>query len=484
MQEFSTVVEWSHALTQKKISAVEAVDFYAARIQKCDGEMNAYITTSFDDAYIQAQKIDAERAAPGAKMSPLAGIPFGVKDAIDTAGIRSTGAAKILDTYTPSFDSTIVARVRDAGGIIIGKHNCDAFGHGASNENSMYGPVKNPWDTSRVSGGSSGGSAASVAADTCAFSIAEDTGGSIRYPAGLCGITGLKVSYGRNSRYGAMPMASSLDTVGPIARTAEDIALIMEHIAGYDPRDATTSDAPVPQYTKEIKKTIRGKKIGVPQQFFVDSLDDEIRSTIETALDELRSAGAEIVSISLPHTEYAIATYYVLVPCEDSSNLARLDGMRYGVRADAPDLFHTYTHSRAQGFPPEVKRRIMIGTFALSHGYYDAYYVQAQKARTHIKNDFEEAFKKVDVIVAPTSPEVAFKLGEKTNDPMKMYLADIFVGSASLAGVCSLSVPCGFVKGLPVGMQFIGPRLREEVPLMFGHQFQQITNWHTQHPLI
>lgn len=483
MKPCATLSEWSDLLQRKEVSSREAVDYFSKRISRVDTELNSFITVAADEARAAATAID-ERRARGEQLADIAGIPFGIKDAIDSAGIRSTGAAKILDNYVPSFDSTVVKKLRDAGAITIGKHNCDTFGHGASNENSMYGPVRNPWNTERVAGGSSGGSAAAVAADLNVFAIGEDTGGSIRYPASFCGITGLKVSYGRTSRYGAMPMASSLDTVGPFAHSAEDIAIIMQHIAGYDPLDATTAHAAVPQYRTEITKSIKGLKIGIPREYFPDTLDSAIREKIETALQEFKKLGAEIVDISLPHTSLAVPTYYILVPCEDSSNLARLDGIRYGVRADSADLYHTYTASRTKGFPPEVKRRIMVGTFALSHEHFESFYMQAQKVRTLIIRDFDEAFKKVDVIMTPTAPETAFKVGEKSADPIKMYLSDVFVSPASLAGLSALSVPCGFAEGLPVGLQIIGPRLAEELPLRFGHQYQQVTDWHKQHPVL
>lgn len=483
MKEFSTLIEWSDALQNKDVSAVEAVDYFLQRITSVDQKLNSYITVSGEQARAAAIDVDMRRAG-GQNMSDIAGVPFGVKDAIDTALLRSTGASKILDNYEPTFDSTVIGRLKKSDAIVIGKQNCDAFGHGASNENSMYGAVRNPWSIERVAGGSSGGSAAAVAADLAVFSIGEDTGGSIRAPASFCGVSGLKVSYGRTSRFGAMPMASSLDTVGPFAHTVEDIALIMQHIAGHDASDATTSEALIPLYREEIKKSIAGMKIGVPKEYFTDDLDPAIRTHVESALKTFVELGAELVEISLPHTSYAIATYYILVPCEDSSNLARLDGIRYGVREAAEDLYHTYTGSRTKGFPQEVKRRIMVGTFALSHGYYDAYYLKAQKVRTLICRDFDEAFKKVDVIMTPTTPEVAFKLGDKTNDPLKMYLSDAFVGPASLAGLCALSVPCGLVDGLPVGLQIVGPRLHEELPLRFGHHYQQVTSFHTQHPAL
>lgn len=483
MNEFSTIKEWSEALASKKISAVEAVDFYLERIAAKNPVLNSYITVAPEQARAAALAID-DRRARGENLSALAGVPFGVKDTINVADIRSTGAARILDNYISPYTSTVVQKLQDAGAVVVGKHNCDAFGHGGTNENSMYGAALNPWDTGRVAGGSSGGSGVAVAADLCAFAIGEDTGGSIRAPASFCGVTGLKTGYGRTSRFGAMPMSSSLDTVGPITRTAADAALVMEIIAGHDYLDATTAQEPVPKYSEKILQSIKGKKIGVPKEYFVDTMNSGVNETIKTALQEFEKLGAHLVEVSLPHTEYAIATYYIVVPCEDSSNLARLDGMRYGMRAGAKDLETAYTHSRRDGFPAEVKRRIMLGTFALSHGYYDAYYLQAQKMRTLIRQDFEEAFQSVDIIAAPAAPEIAFKVGEKTSDPLSMYLADIFVIPASLAGIPALSVPCGFSENLPVGLQLIGPKNHEEIPLQFGHQFQLVTEWHKRHPNI
>ncbi|OGH67671.1 MAG: glutaminyl-tRNA synthase (glutamine-hydrolyzing) subunit A [Candidatus Magasanikbacteria bacterium RIFCSPHIGHO2_02_FULL_50_9b] len=483
MNSYSSLASWSDALTTRAVSAVEAVDYFSDRITKINPQLNAYITTDIDRARSAAADIDRQRVA-GESLSNIAGIPFGVKDVIDTSGIRATGAAAILDNFEPTFDSTVIARLKNAGALVIGKHNCDAFGHGSSNEHSMYGAVKNPWDVSRVPGGSSGGSGAAVAADLCSFAIAEDTGGSVRAPASFCGVSGLKVSYGRNSRYGSMPMASSLDSIGPIAQTAEDIAIILQHIAGHDPLDATSAIAALPDYRTEIQKSVAGLKIGVPEEYFSAHLQPQIRAVVENALHTFEELGASLVPISLPHTSYAIATYYILVPCEDSSNLARLDGIRYGVRQKAADLYHTYTASRTQGFPDEVKRRIMLGTFALSYGYYDAYYLKAQRVRTLIRRDFDEAFNKVDVIMGPSAPGIAFKLGANASDPLQMYLEDAYVVPASLAGICALSVPCGFVDGMPVGLQIMGPRLKEELPLRFGHHYQLATSWHTTHPAL
>ncbi len=483
MDAFASVTELSIALADKKISSRELTDLYLDRITKIDPSLNSHLTVAADSARVAADAIDARRAT-GEKLHALAGIPFGVKDAITTAGVRATGAAKILDNYIPTHDATVIARLRAAGGVMIGKHNCDTFGHGASNENSMYGPANNPWDVSRVAGGSSGGSGAAVAAGLQPYAIGEDTGGSVRAPAAFCGVSGLKVSYGRNSRFGAMPMASSLDTVGVFGQTVADIALVMQTIAGHDPLDPTSAVAPVPNYTHALEKTVQGLRIGVPAEFFSDDLDPAIRASVESALEVFQNAGAQLIPVTLPHIQYAIATYYILVPCEDSSNMARYDGIRYGVRASRPDLFETYAASRTEGLPNEVKRRIMIGTFALSHGYYEAYYLRAQKARTLICQDFANAFEKVDVMISPTMPEIAFKKGEKTTDPLKMYLADVFTGSASLAGLSALSVPCGFSQNMPIGMQIIAPRLAEDIALHAGHIYQKNSDWHTRHPAV
>lgn len=482
-----TIVAAAEGLRNKKFTSVELTKACLARIKKRNPELNAFITVT-DELALQEAK-QADKMIARGEGSALTGIPFCVKDAIDTVGVRSTGAAKILDNYTPPFDATVIKKIRDAGGVLVGKNNCDTFGHGASNENSMWGPVKNPHDLTKVSGGSSGGTAAAVADNMCLFGIGEDTGGSIRQPASFCGIVGLRPSYGRNSRYGIMPMASSLDTVGPLTKTVEDLALVMEVIAGSDSQDATTVSDPVPKYSEEIKKTKKQKiKVGVPKEYFeIEGIDPEVKKITQAAIDKLREQGGEIVDVSLPYTKYAIAVYYIIVPSEDSSNLARLDGIRYGARAvPSPSqrggqggvsqsaLFQLYARSRAQGFPEEVKRRIFIGTFALSAGYYDAYYKKAAKVRTLIIKDFDEAFKKVDVLITPTSPFPAFGVGEKANDPLAMYLADIMLSPSSVAGVPAISVPAGKTKsGLPVGVQIIGPRLGEEAVMRVGHQIMK-----------
>jgi aspartyl-tRNA(Asn)/glutamyl-tRNA(Gln) amidotransferase subunit A len=470
-----TIREAHEGLKDKSFSSVELSEACLARIGERNATINAFITVSEDLALAEAQKAD-ELIASG-KQNILTGIPFSVKDAICTDGVRSTASAKILDNYIPPYDATVIKNIRDAGAVLLGKTNCDAFGHGASNENSMYGPVKNPHDTSKVAGGSSGGSAASVADHQCLFSIAEDTGGSIRQPASLCGIVGLRPSYGRNSRFGIMPMASSLDTVGPMAKSVEDIAILMEVMAGIDPKDATTVSNAVPKYTEELKKSIKNLKVGIPKEYFdIDGMESETKNIVWNKIQALQKEyNLELVEVSLPHTKYAVPVYYIVVPSEDSSNLGRIDGIRYGVREAGDDLYDVYAKTRGLGFPEEVKRRIMIGTYALSAGYYDAYYRKAQKVRTLIIRDFDDVFESVDVLLTPTSPYPAFGIGEKANDPLSMYLADIFVSPGAVAGIPGISLPAGKTKaGLPVGLQIMGPRLQEEKLLNFGYWAEKI----------
>ncbi|MBI5729025.1 MAG: Asp-tRNA(Asn)/Glu-tRNA(Gln) amidotransferase subunit GatA [Candidatus Magasanikbacteria bacterium] len=485
-----TITEAAEGLKKKKFTAVELTRACLDLIKKRNQEINAFITVSEKSALEEAKAADKLLAAGNGKA--LTGIPFAVKDAICTKDIRSTGSAKILDNYVPPFDATVIKKIRDLGGVLIGKNNCDAFGHGASNENSMYGPVKNPHDTSKVAGGSSGGSAAAVADNQCIFAIAEDTGGSIRQPASFCGVVGLRPSYGRNSRYGIMPMASSLDTVGPITKTVADLAIVMEAIAGRDDRDATTVPDSVPIYTKALEESLKGVKVGVPKEYYeIAGMDPEVKAATEKQIEKLKKLGAKIVDVSLPHTKYAIAVYYIIVPSEDSSNLGRLDGVRYGVRSKPSPrgrgtegegssqgaLYDLYAKSRATGFPEEVKRRILIGTYALSAGYYDAYYKKTQQVRTLIKQDFDKVFNPpsggVDVLITPTSPFPAFTIGEKANDPIAMYLADVMVSPAAVAGMPALSVPAGVTKsGLPIGIQIIGARLKEAKVLNVGYQLE------------
>jgi len=471
-----TIKQAYDGLKKKEFSSVELTQACVARIHERNADINAFITIAEDSSLTEAQH--ADKMISQGKQTLLTGIPFGVKDAIQVADIRATGAAKILDNYISPFDATVIGNIRAQGAVMLGKQNCDTFGHGASTENSMYGPVKNPYDESRVAGGSSGGSAAAVADGQCIFSIGEDTGASIRQPASFCGIAGLRPSYGRNSRFGVMPMASSLDTVGPMAKTVEEIASLLEIMAGVDTRDATTVPHDVMKYSDEIhhKKSL---KIGIPKEYFdVEGIDAEVKQIIEKYIKKLENLGHEIIDVSLPTTPYATSVYYIVVPSEDSSNLGRLDGIRYGVQADADNLYDIYAQSRAIGFPEEVKRRIMIGTYALSAGYYDAYYRKAQKVRTLIIQDFERVFQTVDVLVTPTSPFPAFKLGEKKDDVLAMYLADIFTIPSSLAGIPGLSVPAGMTKsGLPVGMQIMGPRLREDIVLQVGYQVEKMNSY-------
>ena len=465
-----TIAQARVGLDKRQFSSVELTRACLDRIEKRNKTINAFITVTRDLALHEAK--EADKLITKGKQQPLTGIPFGVKDAICVKDVRSTGAAKILDNYVPPFEATVISKIRAQGAVLVGKQNCDAFGHGASNENSMYGPVRNPHDETKVAGGSSGGSAAAVADGMCLFSIAEDTGGSIRLPSACCGIAGLRPSYGRNSRYGVMPMASSLDTVGPMARTVEDVALLEEIMAGQDSRDATTVPDKVSSYTKGLNKI----KVGIPKEYMeLEGLGDEVKYVVEEKIKRLEDLKIEVVEVSLPHTKYAIAVYYIIVPSEDSSNLGRLDGIRYGVQTKHKTLYEAYARSRAQGFPEEVKRRIMVGTYALSAGYYDAYYRKAQRVRTLIKQDFEKVFEQVDVLVTPTAPYPAFGVDEKKDDILAMYLADVFEVPASVAGVPALSVPAGDTKtGLPVGVQVIGPRMGEEVVLQVGGLLQEV----------
>ncbi|PIR75623.1 MAG: Asp-tRNA(Asn)/Glu-tRNA(Gln) amidotransferase GatCAB subunit A [Candidatus Magasanikbacteria bacterium CG_4_9_14_0_2_um_filter_42_11] len=459
-----TIQEARDGLDKKEFTSVELTQACLDRIHDRNEEINAFITVTDELALEEARKADEMIARGEQKM--LTGIPYSVKDAICTLDVRSTASAKILDNYIPPFDATVIRKIREQGAVLVGKTNCDAFGHGASNEQSMYGPVKNPHDTSKVAGGSSGGAAASVADHQCLFAIAEDTGGSIRQPAALCGVYGIRPSYGRNSRYGIMPMASSFDTVGPMAKTASDIAIVMEVMAGVDAKDATTVPEDVPVYSEELQNAdfnMQNIRIGVPKEYFeIEGLDPEVKEAIEEKITSLENAGATIVPVSLPHTKYAIPVYYIAVPSEDSSNLGRIDGIRYGVQADMENLYNTYAHSRAHGFPEEVKRRIMVGTYALSAGYYDAYYRKAQQVRTLIMQDFDTVFQDVDVLITPTSPFPAFGIGEKKDDVIAMYLADVFVSPGAVAGIPGISVPAGNTKaGLPIGLQIMGPRMGE-----------------------
>ena len=441
-----TIQQVAEGLKKKEFSSVELTRACLARIKERNSEINAFITVCEESSLEEAKK--ADKIIKDKKAGSLTGIPFCVKDAICTKGVRSTAAAKILDNYIPPFDASVIKKIREQGGVLIGKNNCDAFGHGASNENSMYGPVKNPHDLTKVSGGSSGGSAAAVADNMSIYAIGEDTGGSIRQPASFCGIVGLRPSYGRNSRYGIMPMASSLDTVGPMTKTVEDAAILMEIMAGRDERDATTVG------DKSIKsvKSIKNLRVGAPREYFEsEGMDKEVKKIVEKKIKSVethRNASIKIIDVSLPMTKYAIPVYYIIVPSEDSSNLGRLDGIRYGVRAEADNLYDVYAKSRAVGFPEEVKRRIMIGTYALSAGYYDAYYRKAQKVRTLIIQDFNRVFEQVDILLTPVSPFPAFGIGEKKDDVLAMYLVDVMLIPASVSGMPAISIPAGNNIGL------------------------------------
>jgi len=462
------------AIQERRTTAFALAEEFYLRIEKQDPLIGAYLTLSKERALAKAAEIDA-LAAKGEQLPPLGGVPVAIKDVIVTRGVRTTAGSKILGNYIPPYDCTAVARMESAGAVVLGKLNCDEFAMGSSNENSAWRPVRNPRDLSRVPGGSSGGSAAAVAANMAVATLGSDTGGSIRQPASFCGVVGLMPTYGRVSRYGLIAFASSLDRIGPLTKTVADAALVLRTIAGRDPMDSTSADVPVPDYVAELEKPVQGLKLGVPKEYFGEGLDDEVRKAVEAAIQKLAKSGCEIVPISLPHTKYAIPTYYIVATAEASSNLARFDGVRYGFRAaDARSLSEMYRRSRDQGFGAEVKRRIMLGTYALSAGYYDAYYLKAQKVRTLLAQDFALAFEKVDAIVTPTSPTPAFKLGEKVDDPLAMYLADIFTVTADLAGIPGISVPCGETKEkLPIGLQILGKHFDEATILRVGHAYEQ-----------
>jgi aspartyl-tRNA(Asn)/glutamyl-tRNA(Gln) amidotransferase subunit A len=462
------------AVQARKTTATSLAEAFYAKIEKTDPEIGAYLTLSKDRALQQAARMDS-LAAKGEELPPLGGVPVGIKDVMVTRGVRTTAGSKILGNYIPPYDCTAVARLEAAGAVVLGKLNCDEFAMGSSNENSAWHPVRNPRDLRRVPGGSSGGSAAAVAADMAVATLGSDTGGSIRQPASFCGVVGLMPTYGRVSRYGLIAFASSLDRIGPLTKTVKDAAIVLRTIAGRDPMDATSAEVPVPDYVAELEKPVGGLKLGVPKEYFGEGLDAEVRKSVEAAIQKLAASGCEIVPLSLPHTEYAIPTYYIVATAEASSNLARFDGVRYGYRAaDARTLSEMYRRSRDHGFGAEVKRRIMLGTYALSAGYYDAYYLKAQRVRTLLVRDFEEAFRKVDAIVTPTSPTAAFKLGEKVDHPLSMYLADIFTVTADLAGIPGISVPCGVTKeNLPVGLQILGKHFDEATILRVAHAYEQ-----------
>ena len=476
---FLSVTELQARLRAKELSPREALDALSARIQTVDPSVHAYLSTDLELARREADAADVSL--------PLGGVPIAIKDVISVAGQPCGCASHILDGYIAPYDATCVARLRAAGAIPFGRLNMDEFAMGSSTENSSKGPTRNPWDPSRVPGGSSGGSAASVAARTAFASLGTDTGGSIRQPAALCGVVGLKPSYGRVSRYGLVAFASSLDQVGPFARTVEDAARLLGVMAGSDPHDSTSLDEPVPDYVSALTGDIKGIKLGLPKEYFIGGIDPQVEAAVRTAVDHYTKLGAEIVEVSLPHTEYAVAVYYIVATAEASANLARFDGVRYGHRAkDTHGLLDFYGKTREEGFGAEVKRRIILGTYVLSSGYHDAYYLQAQKVRTLIRRDFQEAFKQVDALICPTSPVAAFKLGEHTQDPLAMYLQDIFTIAANLAGICGVSLPCGFASAdghdLPIGLQLLGPSFDEARLLQIAHAYEQSTDWHRRAP--
>ncbi|MGD9101119.1 MAG: Asp-tRNA(Asn)/Glu-tRNA(Gln) amidotransferase subunit GatA [Anaerolineae bacterium] len=497
-------------LQRGEISSAELTEALIQRINAVDEQVRAYITPTFDAARRQARAADQvlsalrddilsaskgqvlsaskDRRRAAGQDNPLLGIPLAIKDVICVQGAPTTCGSRILENFVPPYDAAVVGRLKAAGAVFLGKTNTDEFAMGSSTENSAYFTTHNPWDLTRVPGGSSGGSAAAVAAGMCLGALGSDTGGSVRQPAALCGVVGLKPSYGRVSRYGLVAFASSLDQVGILAQDVADAAILLGVIAGHDPRDSTSLEVPVPDYYSEAwgkEADLRGLRVGVPKEYFIEGMQAEVEVAVRKAVDELADLGAEVREVSLPHTDYALPVYYLIAPAEASANLARYDGVRYGYRAPAENLIQVYCESRGQGFGPEVKRRIMLGTFTLSAGYFDAYYLKAQKARTLIKGDFDAAFEQVDVIAAPVTPTTAFKIGDKVHDPLEMYLADVFTLSMNLAGLCGLSLPCGFdEQGLPIGMQLMGPALGEEVILRVARAYEAATEWHRRKPAL
>jgi aspartyl-tRNA(Asn)/glutamyl-tRNA(Gln) amidotransferase subunit A len=477
-----TIHELGERFRKGDVTPTQAAQEYLARIAALDPKVKAYLTVTGDAALSSAAASD-KRFKSGAPLGPLDGVPIGVKDLFCTRGVRTTCGSKILDAFVPPYDATVVARLLGAGAVILGKLNMDEFAMGSSTENSAYFPTRNPWDLSRVPGGSSGGSAAAVAADLAAATLGTDTGGSIRQPAAFCGTVGLKPTYGRVSRYGLIAFASSLDQAGPFAKDVRDATLMLQTIAGHDPKDSTSAAIPVPDYAAELERGVKGLRVGIPAEYFIEGLDAEVEAAVRAAIDALEGLGAKTESVSLPHSEYGLAAYYVIAPAECSSNLARYDGVKYGLRAPgARDLIDMYSRTRGAGFGAEVKRRVMLGTYALSAGYHDAYYGKAQKVRTLVQRDFQRAFERVDVIVAPTTPGAAFTLGERA-DPLSMYLNDVFTIPVNLSGLPGLSVPAGFTKaGLPIGLQVIGKAFDEATILRTAKAYETATAWRERKP--
>ncbi len=478
-----TIKDAQSLLHKGEITSVELTRAFLDRIAGIDDTLQAFLLVTADQALDQAQQSD-ERRAQG-EYNPLLGVPLAYKDVLCTKGIATTCGSKILEGYRPPYSAFAVEKLDALGAVMLGKTNCDEFAMGSSTENSAYQVTHNPWDIERVPGGSSGGSAAAVAGRLAPGALGTDTGGSIRQPASLCGCVGLKPSYGRVSRYGLVAYASSLDQIGPMARTVEDAALILNAIAGYDPHDSTSMDLPVPDYTAALIPDLKGVRVGVPKEYFVEGMQPAVEEIVRAAIDQMAALGAEVKEVSLPHTDMSLPVYYLIAPAEASANLARFEGQRYGPRISAGSMWDTYKQTRGEGFGPEVKRRIMLGTYALSTGYYDAYYLKSQKVRTLIKQDYDRAFEEVDVIACPVSPTTAFKIGERVDDPLQMYLSDVLTLAVNLSGICGVSVPCGFDgDDLPVGLQLLGPAFSEERILHAAYAYEQSTEWHTRVPTL
>jgi aspartyl-tRNA(Asn)/glutamyl-tRNA(Gln) amidotransferase subunit A len=482
-----TITELRARLASREISAREIVQSCLDQIARVDGKIHAFISCDGQDALAQADALDKQIASDGGcAQKPLLGIPIAIKDVLAVRNQPLNCASKILGKFISPYDATVIEKLKSAGAIVFGRCNMDEFAMGSSTENSAFGVTRNPWDPARIPGGSSGGSAAAVAAGECIAALGSDTGGSIRQPAALCGVVGLKPTYGRVSRYGLVAFASSLDQIGPLTKNVSDAATILGVMSGHDLRDSTSVPQPVPDYAGALDGKIRGLRLGLPKEYLIGGLDAEVKAAVDAAVKTLSGLGAEIVGISLPHTDYAVATYYIIATAEASANLARFDGVRYGARAEGSDVLELYGRTRGAGFGPEVKRRVILGTYVLSSGYYDAYYLRAQRVRTLIRNDFLKAFETVDAIVAPTTPTAAFKIGEKSDDPLQMYLSDIFTISCNLAGICGVSLPCGFTKSppLPIGLQLLGRPFGEETLLRIAHAFEQNTVWHEERPVL
>lgn len=481
-----TISELTAKLARREVSAREATQACLDHIARVDGTIHAFISYDAADALAQSDAADKLLRDGGGASHPLLGVPIAVKDVLAVKNQPLNCGSKILGKFISPYDATAVEKLKAAGAIVFGRLNMDEFAMGSSTENSAFGPTHNPWDTSRIPGGSSGGSAAAVAADECIASLGTDTGGSIRQPAALCGCVGLKPTYGRISRYGLVAFASSLDQIGPFTKDVRDAATLLGILSGHDPRDSTSVPQPVPDYAAALTGDINGLKLGLPKEYMIGGLDPEVKAAVDAAVKKFTELGAEIVEISLPHTDYAVATYYIIATAEASANLARFDGIRYGARVDGDNPIELYARTRGAGFGVEVKRRIILGTYVLSSGYHDAYYLRAQKVRTLIRNDFLNAFKTVDAIVTPTSPTAAFKIGEKSDDPLQMYLSDIFTISCNLAGICGVSLPCGFTQSpkLPIGLQVLGKPFGEGTMLRLAHAYEQSTPWHREKPRI